>query len=103
MNQTTEQPAKRRNAPATAKPARKSAERAKGMAAERVKATIVMAGSVDFRLSSVAASLGIDRSALAARLIDQGLRAYNLDAVLRQFSDRQSDADGVNLAGNSAA
>jgi len=103
MNQATESTAKRRTASATAKQPRKSAEKARGMSAERVKATIVLSGSTDFRLSSIAASLGIDRSALAAKLIDQGLRAYGLDAVLRQFTDRQSVDGGVSQAEATAA
>jgi hypothetical protein len=103
MNQTTEQPAKRKSASPATKQARKSAEPSRGMAAERVKATIVMKGQVDFRLSSVAASLGMDRSALAEKLIDQGLKAYSLDAVLRQFTDRQDSAAGVSQADATAA
>jgi hypothetical protein len=51
-----------------------------------------MSGSVDFRLGAIAASLRMDRSALAAELIDEGLRRYALDGVLRQFSDRQEAA-----------
>ena len=84
MIQTTAQPSKRRAANTAA---RKSAD--------RVKSTIVMSGSVDFRLGAIAASLRVDRSALAAKLIDEGLRRYALDGVLRQFSDRPSSAGDV--------
>jgi hypothetical protein len=84
MIQTTAQPSKRRAANTAA---RKSAD--------RVKSTIVMSGSVDFRLGAIAASLRVDRSALAAKLIDEGLKRYSLDAVLRQFSDRQESAGDV--------
>jgi hypothetical protein len=51
-----------------------------------------MDSQVDFRLGAVAASLRVDRSTLAAKLIDDGLKRYALDAVLRQFSDRQETA-----------
>ena len=84
MIQTTAQPSKRRTANTAA---RKSAD--------RVKSTIVMGVSVDFRLGAIAASLRVDRSALAAKLIDEGLRRYALDGVLRQFSDRPSSAGDV--------
>jgi hypothetical protein len=95
MEPTTTPAARPAKRTAAKKQAPKSAERSRGMSADKVKATIVMSGNVDFRLGSIAASLGIERSALAAKLIDQGLRAYSLDAVLRQFSDRQNLGDGV--------
>jgi hypothetical protein len=74
-----------------ARPQRRTAAPKQGRKApDRIKATIVMSGSVDFRLGAVAAHLKLDRSSLAAKLIDEGLRRYALDSVLRQFSDRQS-------------
>ena len=42
--------------------------------------------SVDFRLSTIAKSLKVDRSTLAVYLLDAGLRRYALDAALRQHS-----------------
>ena len=95
MIQTTAQPSKRRAANTAA---RKSAD--------RVKSTIVMSGSVDFRLGAIAASLRKDRSALAAKLIDEGLRRYALDGVLRRFNDRQEtagDSSPVSQANATAA
>jgi hypothetical protein len=71
--------------------------------ADRVKSTIVMSGSVDFRLGAIAASLRVDRSALAAKLIDEGLKRYSLDAVLRQFSDRQESAGDVSRESSETA
>jgi len=76
--------------PAERKPARKDG---------RVKSTLLLDETLDFRLSTIAASLKIDRSTLAAQLIDAGLRRYALDAALRQFAgaaaetiDRQETA-----------
>jgi hypothetical protein len=40
-----------------------------------VKATIVMSRNLDFLLSSIASYRGVDRSTLAASLIDKGLRS----------------------------
>jgi hypothetical protein len=92
MEMTTTRPARRM---AAQKPTRKSTS--------RVKSTIVMDVAIDFRLSSIAASMRMDRSALAAKLIDDGLRRYALDSVLRQFSDRQDAAGGVSLESGTAA
>ena len=91
METMTSPPARREKRTAARKQAPK--------AADRIKATIVMSPNVDFRLGSVAASLRMDRSALAAKLIDEGLRRYSLDAVLRQFSDRQESSAEINSAG----
>jgi predicted transcriptional regulator len=52
----------------------------------RTKATLLLPDSVDFRLTAIAASLKSDRSALAAQLIDAGLRRFALDAALRQHA-----------------
>jgi hypothetical protein len=56
----------------------------KGRADGRIAATLVLTESVDFRLSTIAKSLKVDRSTLAAYLLDAGLRRYALDAALRQ-------------------
>lgn len=88
----TARPQRRMTAP---KQARKSAT--------RVKSTIVMGGDVDFRLGAIASHLRMDRSSLAAKLIDEGLRRYALDAALRQFSDRQSEVGEISLADSTAA
>lgn len=56
----------------------------KGRADGRIAATLVLTESVDFRLSTVAKSLRVDRSTLAVYLLDAGLRRYALDAALRQ-------------------
>ena len=94
--ETTTAPAARPQRRTTAKPQiRKSAD--------RTKCTIVMPASTDFRLGAIAAHLQLDRSSLAAKLIDEGLRRYSLDTVLRQFSDRQSSADNVSPAESTAA
>ena len=74
--------AKSRRRPAASKPIPKSGP--------RIKTTIVMDGSVDFRLGAIASHLRMDRSTLAAKLIDDGLRRYALDAALRQFTDRSN-------------
>ena len=50
----------------------------------RTKATLLLSDSVDFRLTTIAASLKSDRSTLATQLIDAGLRRFALDAALRQ-------------------
>jgi hypothetical protein len=91
----------------TARPPKRTAPRKQApKSADRVKSTIVMSGSVDFRLGAIAASLRMDRSALAAKLIDEGLRRYALDGVLRQFNDRQEaagDSSPVSQANATAA
>jgi hypothetical protein len=67
------QPAERK----TTKPARKDG---------RVKSTLLLAEDLDFRLTTIAASLKTDRSQLAAQLLDAGLRRYGLDDALRKFA-----------------
>jgi hypothetical protein len=53
----------------TARTAKRTAPRKQApKSASRVKSTIVMSSSVDFRLGAIAASLRMDRSALAAKL-----------------------------------
>jgi predicted DNA-binding ribbon-helix-helix protein len=70
--------AKRTSArPAERKPARKDG---------RVKSTLLLEESLDFRLSTIAASQKMDRSQLASQLIDAGLQRYALDKALRQFA-----------------
>ena len=98
METTTTTAARKARRTAAPKQDRKSAT--------RVKSTIVMDGSIDFRLGAIAAHLKLDRSALAAKLIDDGLRRYALDGVLRSFTDRQSEgaeSSQLSLAGTSAA
>jgi hypothetical protein len=56
----------------------------KGRVDGRIAATLVLTESVDFRLSTIAKSLKVDRSTLAVYLLDAGLRRYALDAALRQ-------------------
>jgi hypothetical protein len=91
-------------ASSTARTAKRTSPRKQApKSADRDKSTIVMSGSEDFRLGAIAASLRMDRSALAAKLIDEGLRRYALDGVLRQFSDRQESSAQINLAEPSAA
>lgn len=70
----------------------------KGRADGRVAATLVLTESVDFRLSTIAKSLKIDRSTLAVSLLDAGLRRYALDAALRQHvggGDAAPELDGA--------
>jgi predicted transcriptional regulator len=71
----------RRSRPAAKAPERKSV-RADG----RTKVTLLLSDSVDFRLTSIAASQKSDRSTLATQLIDAGLRRFALDAALRQHA-----------------
>ena len=79
---------------ATAKPRRsrstaKAPDRKSARADGRTKATLLLPDSVDFRLTTIAASLKSDRSTLAAQLIDAGLRRFALDAALRQHADKE--------------
>src|SRR3954453_17936908 len=74
--------AKPRRNRAAVKPAARKSARADG----RTKATLLLPDSVDFRLTTIAASLKSDRSTLAAQLIDPGLRRYTLDAALREHA-----------------
>jgi hypothetical protein len=75
----------------------KTVERKSARTDGRTKATLLLPDSVDFRLTSIAASLKTDRSTLAAQLIDTGLRRFALDAALRQHvgSEATSDASGA--------
>lgn len=66
--------------------AAKPADRKSGRADGRTKATLLLPDSVDFRLTTIAKSQKLDRSTLAAQLLDAGLRRYALDAALRQHS-----------------
>lgn len=68
---------------------RKSAQKAERKPARkdgRVKSTLLLGEGLDFRLTTIAASQKMDRSQLAAQLLDAGLRKYALDTALRQFS-----------------
>ena len=60
----------------------------------RVRATLLMDEELDFRLTTIAASLKSDRSTLAVQLLDQGLRRYSLDAALRQHSKSPGEMQG---------
>lgn len=59
----------------------------------RTKATLLLPDSVDFRLTTIAASLKVDRSTLASQLIDAGLRRFALDAALRQHAGGEVPAE----------
>ena len=48
----------------------------------RIKSTLLLPKDLDFRLTTIAASLNLDRSQLAAQLLDQSLRRYALDDAL---------------------
>jgi cell division septation protein DedD len=65
-------------------------------AESRQKITLVVSDSVDFRLGALASLLKLDRSTLAAKLLDQGMKAYAVDAVFRGVfvnpDDRQETA-----------
>jgi len=78
---------------------RASVPKQKQKPGDRVKTTIVMDSDLDFRLGANAEFQKLDRSTLAARLIDQGLRALKFDQHLRAFNDSASDSAGLNLAG----
>lgn len=81
-------PKQRRNRTSVKTPERKSV-RTDG----RTKATLLLADSVDFRLTAIAASLKSDRSSLASQLIDTGLRRFALDAALRQHAGSEADPE----------
>ena len=81
-NQQDATAAKARRSRTAAKPADRKTGRTDG----RTKATLLLPESVDFRLTTIAASLRFDRSTLATQLIDAGLRRFALDAALRQHS-----------------
>jgi hypothetical protein len=71
-------------------------------AASRQKITLVVPDAVDFRLGALASFLKLDRSTLAAKLLDQGMRAYAADAAFRSVfghsDDRRDDAAEINSA-----
>jgi hypothetical protein len=69
----------------------KTVERKCGRTDGRTKATLLLPDSVDFRLTTIAASLKSDRSTLATQLIDAGLRRFALDAALRQHAGSGSE------------
>ena len=73
----------------------KNVERKAGRTDGRTKATLLLPDSVDFRLTTIAASLKSDRSSLATQLLDAGLRRFALDAALRQHggSEQASEPD----------
>jgi hypothetical protein len=72
-------------------------------AGSRQKITLVVSDSVDFRLGALSAFLKVDRSTLAAKLLDQGMKAYAVDAAFRSVfgdsDDRQELATEIKLAG----
>lgn len=80
---------------ASAKTTDRKAARADG----RIKATLLLSGSVDFRLTTIAASQKMDRSTLATQLIDAGLRRYTLDAALRQHAGGDSGPEATAASG----
>ena len=82
---------RQRRSRATAKAVDRKSVRTDG----RTKATLLLSDSVDFRLTTIAASLKSDRSTLATQLIDAGLRRFALDAALRQHTGGEpcGDAD----------
>jgi hypothetical protein len=67
----------------------KTVERKSARSDGRTKATLLLSDSVDFRLTTIAASLKSDRSTLATQLIDAGLRRFALDAALRQHAGNE--------------
>src|SRR4051812_4142697 len=81
--------AKPRRSRANAKAVDRKSARTDG----RTKATLLLPDSVDFRLTTIAASLKSDRSTLAAQLIDAGLRRFALDAALRQHAGGEGAAE----------
>jgi hypothetical protein len=56
----------------------------------RIKSTLLLPRDLDFRLTTIAASVNLDRSQLAAQLLDQSLRRYGLDEALRRFAGSES-------------
>src|SRR5207237_599993 len=82
-------PAKPRRSRSSVKPVDRKSARTDG----RTKATLLLPDSVDFRLTTIAASLKSDRSTLAAQLIDAGLRRFALDAALRQHAGGEAAAE----------
>jgi hypothetical protein len=82
--------AKSRRGRIAAKPVERKAARTDG----RTKATLLLPESVDFRLTTIAKSQKLDRSQLAAQLLDAGLRRYALDAALRQHTGNEMEDEG---------
>lgn len=84
---------KTRRTRTTGKPVGGKAARTDG----RTKATLLLPESVDFRLTTIAASLKSDRSTLATQLLDTGLRRFALDAALRQHTGVEGppESDGA--------
>lgn len=80
--------------PRRARTAAKATDRKAARTDGRTKATLLLPDSVDFRLTTIAASLKSDRSTLAAQLIDAGLRRFALDAALRQHAGSEGAAEG---------
>ncbi len=90
-------------------------------AAGTVKATIVMSRDLDFLLTGIASYRGLDRSTLAARLIEQGLKkdqpdlfqalsSFKPERAVRvkpdasgESNDRQGGASGVSSDAEEAA
>jgi hypothetical protein len=72
----------------------KASDRKSARADGRTKATLLLTESVDFRLTTIAASLKSDRSTLATQLIDAGLRRFALDAALRQHAGSEAAGEG---------
>jgi hypothetical protein len=70
---------------------------------DRVKTTIVMDSDLDFRLGANAEFQKMDRSSLAAKLIDQGLRALSFDKHLRAFTESANESGELNLAAQNVA
>jgi hypothetical protein len=91
-------PARPRRSRAAAKPTDRKSARADG----RTKATLLLPDSVDFRLTTIAASQKSDRSTLAAQLIDAGLRRFALDAALRQHAGGEMPAEPERAGGGAA-
>jgi hypothetical protein len=75
--------------------AAKATDRKTARADGKVKATLLLTDSVDFRLTTIAASLKSDRSTLATQLIDAGLRRFALDAALRQHAGGEGVTDAA--------
>jgi hypothetical protein len=73
--------------------AAKTVDRKAVRADGRTKATLLLSESVDFRLTTIAASLKSDRSTLATQLIDAGLRRFALDVALRNHTASEAAAD----------
>lgn len=91
------------NSSSNRKPKSASVQPQKQKPGKRVKTTIVMDADLDFRLGANAEFQKTDRSSLAARLIDQGLRSLKFDQHLRAFTESASVAGEVNPAAQISA